>query len=416
MKGHSRMRSVVATLHESSRAIGAAASLASIFVAVVSIPLAIGSALELTDAQVSAWILGIYGLAGILTILLVVRYRQPLLVTGNVFVLIFVSRLGTDFAWAELVGASMLAGLAVLVLGLLGLTQRLARLLPPPVVFGLLAGAVLPFVVGMFTAFGNAELIVGATLLAYLYARFALEPRVPAILAALVVGALAAALSGAYGPAPSQVALPAFEVTAPTFSADAIITATPVMIALITLQANIPSLVFLRSQDYDPPERTIDAVSGLGTVAGSMLGPMGVSLSLPATALCAGPDAGPLRRRYRAAYIAGGASLGIGLLAGLAPDLQRLIPAALLDGLVGLAVLSVLATGLQRTTEGPLVLGPLFAFAIALSELELLGLGAFFWALMLGVAVSLTLEREKWKALSAAEEPGLTEEPGPTRR
>lgn len=410
------MRSVVATLRESSRSIGAAASLASIFVAVVSIPLAIGSALELTDAQVSAWILGIYGLAGILTILLVLRYRQPLLVTGNVFILIFVSRLGTDFAWAELVGASILAGLAVLVLGLLGLTQRLARLLPPPVVFGLLAGAVLPFVVDMFTAFGNAELIVGATLLAYLYARFALEARVPAILVALVVGALAAALSGAYGPAPSQVTFPAFEVTAPTFSADAIITATPVMIALITLQANIPSLVFLRSQDYDPPERAIEAVSGLGTVAGSVLGPMGVSLSLPATALCAGPDAGPPRRRHRAAYIAGGASLAIGLLAGLAPDLQRLIPAALLDGLVGLAVLSVLGTGLQRTTEGPLVLGPLFAFAIALSELELLGLGAFFWALMLGVAVSLTVEREKWKALSAAEKPGLTEEPGATRR
>lgn len=393
-----------ATVRETAPAIGAAVSLVAIFVAVLAIPLAAGSQLALSDAEVSAWILGLYGVAAVLTLVLVARYRQPLLVTGNVFVLIFISRLGTDLLWSELVGAAMVAGAIVLVLGPSGLTRRLARLLPAPIVFGLLAGAVLPFFVDMFTALGDNELIVGAAVLTYLFGRRALEPRVPAILAALVVALAVAGLRGAYGPAPSELALPTFALTAPSFSVRAIVTATPVLVVLITLQANVPSMVFLRSQGYAPPERTLDVVSGLGTLVGSLLGPMGVSLSLPATALTAGPDAGPHDLRHRAAYLAGGAGLAIGLLAGLAPDLQRLIPDALLTVMVGLAVVGVLATALQRATEGPLLLGPLFAFAVALSDLELLGLGAFFWALVVGLLVSLLLEREGWKQLQVPQD------------
>jgi benzoate membrane transport protein len=49
---------------------------------------------------------------------------------------------------------------------------------------------------------------------------------------------------------------------------------------------------------------------------------------------------------------------------------------------------------LQEVTKGPLVLGPLIAFAISLSQLELFGFGRFFWALVLGLAVSWLLERD----------------------
>ena len=45
---------------------------------------------------------------------------------------------------------------------------------------------------------------------------------------------------------------------------------------------------------------------------------------------------------------------------------------------------------------GTLTLGPLFAFAIALSDMTLFGLGPFFWSLVVGTAISLLLEREGW--------------------
>ncbi|MDP9357250.1 MAG: hypothetical protein M3R02_18575 [Chloroflexota bacterium] len=47
-----------------------------------------------------------------------------------------------------------MAGLVVAALGTLGLTRRVAALVPAPVVFGVVAATVLPFVVGAFDALG----------------------------------------------------------------------------------------------------------------------------------------------------------------------------------------------------------------------------------------------------------------------
>lgn len=377
-------------------ALGAASGLIVIFVAVLSIPLSTADELGLTEGQTVGWIMAVYGIPGLLTILLVARYRQPLLVTGNIFLLIFVASLGTDMTWPELMGASMVSGALVLVLGRLGITARVSEWLPPPIVFGLLAGAVLHFFVDLFSATGEEPLMVGGTLVAYVVARRLLEPRVPALLPALVVGIVLAAATGELGGGPTDVDLaPVF--TAPQLSLGAIATVTPVMVVLITLQANIPSLVFLRQQGYRPPDAMVGTLSGVGTAGGSLLGPIGVSLSLPATALCAGPDAGEQSRRHWAAYIAGGASLAIGVGAGLATAVAQAVPQPLLVGLVGLAVVGVLATALREVTKGPLTLGPLFAFAISQSELELGDLGPFFWALVGGLAVSWWLEGDAWR-------------------
>lgn len=380
-------------------AVGAALALTVVYVVALSIPLATAASLGLNSALITGWILALYGVSGVLTVVLVARYRQPLLVTPNIFVLIFIASLGSDLTWAELVGAAVVAGALVLLVGASGLTGRLAAWVPAPVVFGLLAGAVMPFVVDMFSGLGDAGLIIGGTLVAYVAGRVVLEPRLPAILAALVGGIAIAAVAGRFGPLPATLPLPVPEVTAPAFTLRAIVTATPVMAVLITLQANVPSLVFLRSQQYTPPERTISILSGGGTLLGSFLGPMGVSLSLPATALTAGPDAGPHDLRHRAAYMAGGAAIVIALLAGVAAELEQVVPSSLLSVLVGLAVLGVLVDALRQVARGPLVLGPVFAFAIALSDLSLFGLGRFFWALVVGVGISLLLEHDALVAL-----------------
>ena len=70
--------------------------------------------------------------------------------------------------------------------------------------------------------------------------------------------------------------------------------------------------------------------------------------------------------------------------------------------MAGLALVPALAAALKAVTAGPLVLGPLFAFAIALSEMSLFGLGPFFWSLVVGSLVSLLFEREGWKELHVA--------------
>lgn len=377
---------------------GAALSLGAIFVAVLSIPLDAASQLGLSPAETSSWILAAYGIPSVVSLGLAWHYRQPLLVTGNVFIFIFVVLLGRDLRWSELVGATMLAGILVLALGLTGLTDRLAALIPPPIVFGLLAGAVMRFARDMFTELGTATLVVGTTFATYLVARAVLGSRIPAILPAMLVGVVVAVASGAMGPTPTPT-WPSPTMTMPDLSWRGFLTATPVMLVLITLQANVPSIVFLRDQGYAAPERTVALMSGIGTTIGSVFGPMGVSLSLPATALVAGPDAGEHRTRHWAAYIAGGIGVLIAILAGFAAGLTEVIPSALLATVVGLAVIGILGEALRQIGRSPLILGPVVTFATALSDLQLMGLGNFFWALVLGLATSLLVEREQWRSL-----------------
>lgn len=382
-------------------ALGPASGMIVLFAAGLSIPLSSAEDLGLTRRETVGWIMALYGLPGLLTILFMARHRQPLLLTGNLFLLVFVASLGRHLTWPELIGASIVAGTIVLVLGPLGIVQRLAAWLPAPIVFGLLAGAVLPFFVDLFTVTGDEPLIVGTTLVVYVFGRRCLDPKVPALLPALVVGIALTAATGEFGALPTEVEfIPAF--TVPELSLNAVATATPVMVMIITLQANVPSLVFLREHGYEPPESALSAASGLGTAGGSVLGPTGVSLSLPATALLAGNDAGAHDRRHWAVAIAAGASLLMGATAGLATAVAEAIPEPLLVALVGLAVVGILWTALANVTRGRLTLGPMFAFAISQSELELAGLGPFFWALAGGLAVSILLEGDEWRALRAA--------------
>jgi benzoate membrane transport protein len=339
-----------------------------------------------------------------LSLILAIRYRQPLLITGNLFFILFISGLEGQFNYPELIGASIVAGAVVLLLGILGLTERLAAWIPAPIVFGLLAGAVMPYVAGIFTALGDGVAVVGGTLLAYLASRRALGARVPAILPAMITGFVVAGVTGQFESLNEPLSLAVPELTLPVFSLPAILTATPVFVVLITLQANLPAVRFLYSQDYDPPQTTITAVSGMGTILGSLLGPTGISLSLPATSIVAGPGAGEQEIRHRVVYLAGGATLLVGLLAGVSADLAQAIPLALLLTLAGLSLVNVLGDALQRVAQGPLLLGPLFAFAIALSEISFLGFDNFFWSLVIGTGVSLLLERDGLRALGCREE------------
>lgn len=86
-----------------------------IFIAVLGIVLTAAGpdGLDLTDAQTSGWIAVLYGLPTLIALFLSVRYRQPLLMTGNVFAIIFFVSIGDRVTFPELAGASMVAGAIV---------------------------------------------------------------------------------------------------------------------------------------------------------------------------------------------------------------------------------------------------------------------------------------------------------------
>ena len=404
-------------LRRSLPALVASIPVAIVFFAVLGIVLTAAGpgGLRLTEPQTATWIAVLYGLPTVVALALTLRYREPLLLTGNIFAIIFFASLGARFEFAELAGASIVAGCIVLAAAGFGLTARIATWIPAPIVQGLIAGAVMPFVVGVFSSLSTTRddasvpyelpLMVAAAVLAYLVSPRLLGERVPAILPAFIAGLAVAAVTGQLGAFPTSIGVPRLDPIRPSFSWAAIVTVTPVLVALLTVQSTIPSLIYLASQGFRPPERLVNVLSGVGTVAGSFLGPVAVSLALPPVLLTAGPSAGPRELRYRSVFLPAASGVVIAALATTAASLATLIPETLLFTMAGLALIPPLIAAIREIVRGPLVIGPLFAFAIALSDITVFGLGPFFWSLVLGTAISFAFERDGWRSLRAVPPP-----------
>lgn len=384
---------------------GTAVPMIILALVILSIPVSVATRIDLSPEVFSSWVVALYGPPTVAGIILSFRYQQPLLFTGNVFVIIFFASVGDDYSYTDFAGASILAGIIVAVVSVFGMVDRLSRTIPPPVVLGLLAGAVLPYVVEIFSLLDDEPLMIGSAIVAYLVSLRFLGTRIPAVLPALVAGTIVAALSAKVGELPESIPPPSIRLIAPTASLESIIALTPVLVMLLTVQSNIPSILFLRTQGYDPPERRLHTSSGIITAISSLAGPTGVSLSLPATSLVAGPQAGDHRYRHRAVYIASGVVLLTALFSGIATDLASILPLGLMLAIAGLAVIAILLNALREVTTGPLTLGPVFAFAIALSDISLFGLGPFFWGLVIGTGVSMLLERDGLQAIGKTSHP-----------
>jgi benzoate membrane transport protein len=358
----------------------------------MALPLAAAQALGLTSRQTATWILALYAVPGVCSLVLTRVFRQPLFVAWHTGVLVFLASLARSIPYADLLGAMAIAGLAIAGLGVLGLTPRIATLVPAPIVFGVLAANVLPFVVGTFNALGKDALLVGGVLLAYLLGRRFFGPRTPPILPAVLVGIVLAATTGQLHPLPGGWSWPAPVLTRPSLSVAAILNVAPVVVPLVALQSNLTAVTYMRSQAYDPPARAIELSTGIGTVVASLFGPCPVCMGSLLTPLTAGPEAGERAVRPLVAYAGGLAYLVIAACAAIAADLPRIMPLPLLLAVAGLALLGVLGQALAEVTRGGQRLGPLVAFVVASSSLTLFGLGATFWAIVFGTVISRVLE------------------------
>ena len=400
--GHANAPTTVRNAARFAQPLATSIPITVLTVAALALPLATAQALGLSSRQTGAWIFALYAAPGLASIALTLAYRQPLLVAWHTAVVAFIASLAHTVPYGDILGGMIVAGLVVAALGALGLTTRVAALVPTAVVFGVVAGNVLPFVVGTFEALQREGLLVGAVLAAYLVGRRALHPRMPPILPALVVGLALAAATGRLHGAATGWTWPDPTVAGPSFNPAAILTVVPVAVPLIALHSNLTAVAYLRSEAYAPPARAIEVATGVATMVASVFGPSPICMGSLVTPLTAGPEAGERAVRPWAVYASALGFLLVALAAGVAADLPALLPLPLLLAIAGLALLGVLSQALTQVVTGPLRLGPLVAFAVASSSLSLFGLGPAFWALVLGTVASFVVEPAAMRTASGA--------------
>jgi benzoate membrane transport protein len=349
--------------------------------------------LRLAPAAASSWFFIIFVTSAISSIALALRFRQPLAIGWTIPGLILLATAGKPYTHAEIAGASLVAGVAIVALGLLGVGERVMRWLPLPIIMGMFAGSVLGYATGIFAGLGTQPWSIGAAIFGYLGARALGRSWLPPVGGAFAAGVTAAALAGQVHAEAFRWSPPLVALVRPSLNAGSLLALTVPLVVLAVGMGNVQGIGFLLSQGYRPRISLLTVVVGLGSIVNAAFGGHPATVQRVGVAIVGGEAAGPRDQRYVANLLAALCALLIGLCATTAGTLLAVLPPVLVATLAGLAILSAAMDALRKAVVTELPTGAFFALAIAASPLSIMGIGSAFWALVGGILVSLALER-----------------------
>ncbi len=346
-----------------------------------------------------SWLFIIYLVGGIMSLFFAIYYRQPVAAAWTIPGAVLVGTALTHIGFSSAVGAYLITGILVFVLGVTGVVKKAMYWLPLPVMMGMVAGVLMPLGVNIISSIPKLPLVGSVTLLAFIIfsASKRLSQRIPPVLGALVIGLIIATVTqvAKWNVLAFALAKPVFVM--PKFSFDAILELTiPLTLMVIGVQ-NVQAIGVLINQGYKPPINAFTIASGVGTVVNAFMFGHPACIAGPTTAICSSPSSGPKDSRYVAAVINGILWIIFALMAPVAASITEILPAPLVSILGGIAMLGVLVSTFKDAFTGGFKMGAMFAFIITASGITLFKIGAPFWGLIGGVLVSLLLERDDFR-------------------
>jgi len=361
----------------------------------VAVILAVGQGAGLSAGVVASWVSAVFCLNGVLTIIASRWSRQPLVYFWTIPGTVVVGQaMAAGTTWPETVGGFVMAAVLLVALALTRQVDRVMHLLPMPIVMAMVAGVFLRFGTDLVLAVDRDLAVAGPMVVAFV--AVSAVPRLarwlPAVLVALAVGAVAVSLADR----------PAVEVsgrwvidpvwTTPAFTGSAFIELTiPLLITVLVVQ-NGQGMAVLRAAGHDPRMNQVTGWCGVTSLVAAPFGGVSTCLAGPTNALVTA--SGERRRHYAAAIWCGVLAIGFGLLA---PGMVRVIttmPEAYVAVLGGLAMLKPLQGAFQTAFSGPYVTGALVTFLVTVADITVFNIGSAFWGLVVGVVVSVLLDRD----------------------
>lgn len=366
---------------------------------------AVARSAHLSDAAVLSWVWAATVLCGLVSVWLSLRTRVPIMSTWSTPGIAFLATALPGFGFREAVGAFLISGILVLLLGTFRPLTRAIGRLPTPLAGALNAAILLPFGFHVVQAFGARPVLVGAMIVAY----FALRRLAPrwAVAGVLLVGIVASSLLGLLHHTPVSLALTVPQPVLPEFSWRAAFgLALPLTLLAFTGQF-VPGFAVLKVAGYQPAPEPVIRACGVASLAAAFVGCHNLTLGALLANIVSGPEAHPdPARRYVAAVYAGLFNILLGCFAGTFLHVMALLPSEAVQALAGLALLAAIASSLQAalgavpgrpagTLAAPAVL------IVTLSGVSFFGIGAAFWGILAGLGV-YTLERPGRRAQAAA--------------
>lgn len=364
----------------------------------VPLHIAVSEQLRLSVAQTSSWIFVVWASGAVASIALSLRYRQPIPITWTIPGLIYLGTLADRFTFAEIVGANLVAGVLLAVLGLAGVGGRIMRWLPLPIIMGMFGGSILGYVTRMVAATVEDAAVAGTTVACFVIGRLVANPRVPPVGLAVLGGGIAVALVGTPGAAPVAWAPPALVLPGMSFAPAAILAVSLPMVVLAMGLGNVQGLGFLIAQKYPVPVDTVSTVVGISSIVNAFLGGHAATVARTGVAILAAPDAGPAAGRYWAVVVSALLTLVLALAATPVASLLAVLPKTYVFALAGVAILSSLQDALAKAFGAGMPFGALVAFVVAATPFAVLGVTSAFWAIVAGLLASFLVERAQLRA------------------
>ncbi|MCE8005203.1 benzoate/H(+) symporter BenE family transporter [Billgrantia ethanolica] len=356
-----------------------------------------GTAAGLDSSFIMIWVISYLMINGLFGLLVPSYYRLPLPMANSIpGALLFAAVIPVVGLEAAL-GATLIAGAISLVAGLTGVMATVMRLIPMPIVMGMIAGVLLSFGTRMVGSLDDALLPAAIMILSFFLAA-RLFRRVPPLLVAMGAGIAYLMATGVdFSGIQATVRFPEFIV--PEFTLGAFL-AYGLPLAIILVGMETPAGVGLvKGMGYDKvPANGITAVGGLGTMISSFFNLHSTCIAAPMTGICSSPEAGERDKRWVAAVITGAIFVVCAPFYGYVVSLIEATPGYFIAIIAGLALVRVLTSALAIAFSGKKhEMGALFAFLIAASGIQILGIGASFWALVLGVLISMIFETKDFE-------------------
>jgi len=338
-----------------------------------------------SPVQAASGLLALCVAQGLLSIVLSLRWRQPVnIVWSTPGAALLVSAGLPHGGFGIAVTAFLLTGLLILAAGLYRPLARAVSAIPLSLASAMLAGVLMELCLAPIQAVAHLPALALPIVIAWaLGMSFARRYAVPiAVLVATVVvvsttripaSALALAWAHPQFVTPTLDLLRAAGIAIPMF--------------IVTMASqNVPGLAVLRGNGYDVPVGKVFVTTGVGTLLVAVFGGHALNLSAITAALCAGPeaDANPARR-YIASVAAGVCYIVLGLCAGFAAVLIAASPPLLIQAVAGLALLGSLASAMGGAlADESQRLAAITTFVTTASGVSIGGIAGAFWGLVAG--------------------------------
>ncbi|SNY97783.1 benzoate/H(+) symporter BenE family transporter [Halomonas sp. hl-4] len=388
-------RDFIRDLSVDNASTGLVAGILGLSVGVVHI--SAGTSAGLDSSFIMIWVISYLMINGLFGLFMPAYYRLPLPMANSIPGALMFAAVIPVVGLEAALGASLIAGAITLVAGLTGVMGVVMRLIPMPIVMGMVAGMLLSFGLKMVSPLEDALVPASIMILAFFFSA-RLFRKIPPLIVSMLAGLAYLTVTGVdLSGIEATIRFPEFIL--PEFTFGAFLTY-GLPLALILVGMETPAGVGLvKGMGYkEVPANAITAVGGLGTMVSAFFNLHSTCIAAPMTGVCSSPEAGTHDKRWVAAVIAGAIFIVAAPFYGYVVSLLEATPGYFIAIIAGLALMRVITSAMAIAFSGRKhEVGALFAFLIAASEIQIFEIGATFWALVLGVVVSMMFETKDFE-------------------